>query len=86
MHTSGIIYGEILDLLQPKSDNRPAALFGTLISLSPLTLEVWGREIREGLFCPRGTVFVQEDLGKEVALLPCEEGLLILFQVEEANT
>ena len=86
MQTSGMIYGEILDLLQTKPVCRPTALFGTLTALSPLTVRVRGCEISSGLFCPRKAAFQPEDLGTEVALLPCEEGFLILFQVEEAST
>ncbi|MBE6995155.1 MAG: hypothetical protein E7429_00250 [Ruminococcaceae bacterium] len=85
MGTNGMIYGELLDLLRTKPSASPAGLFGTLTALSPLTLRVRGREISRGLFCPRGTVFGQEDLGREVALLPCEEGFVILFQIEEAS-
>ncbi|MBE6963491.1 MAG: hypothetical protein E7443_02680 [Ruminococcaceae bacterium] len=86
MGTNGMIYGDLLDLLQTKPAGNPVGLFGTLTSLSPLTLQVRGREISRGLFCPHGTTFEQEDLGCEVALLPCEEGFVILFQIEEAST
>lgn len=86
MRTSGMIYSELLDLLRQKPEKPTGGLFGTLTGLSPLTVQVQGRELRQGLFCPRGTVFQPEDLGTELALLPCAEGLLILFQVEEGNT
>lgn len=85
MRTSGMIYGELLDLLQQKPAAAVGGLFGTLTGLSPLTVQIQGREVDQGLFCPRGTVFQQEDLGTEVALLPCAGGFLILFQVEEGN-
>ena len=39
-------------------------------------------EIAGALFLPRGTRFQKEDIGREVALLPCEEGFLILCITE----
>lgn len=76
------VYSELLDLLLPKESGYAGGLFGTLTALSPLTVTVRGTAVNRGLFYPRGTVFRQEDLGREVALLPCEEGFLLLFQVE----
>lgn len=80
------VYSELLDLLAPEPGEAPCGLFGTLTGLSPLTVTVRGTAVSRGLFYPRGTVFRQEDLGREVALLPCEEGFLILFQVEGGDT
>lgn len=76
------VYSELLDLLAPAPGEVSCGLFGTLTGLSPLTVTVRGAAVSRGLFYPRGTVFRREDLGREVALLPCEEGFLILFQVE----
>lgn len=76
------VYSELLDLLLREPADTAAGLFGTLTGLSPLTVTVRGTAVSRGLFYPRGTAFRQEDLGREVALLPCEEGFLILFQVE----
>ena len=86
MITDGLIYSELLDLLQKRPAEARGGMFGTLISLTPLTLQVRGKAISQGLFYPRGTVFHQEDLGSTFALLPCEEGFLILFQTEEEAT
>ena len=85
MRASGIVYSELLDLLQRKPSSPTGGLLGILTGLSPLTVKIQGREIDQGLLCPRGTVFHQEDLGAEIALLPCEAGFLILFQVEEGS-
>lgn len=79
------VYSELLDLLLREPPDAAVGLFGTLTGLSPLTVTVWGTAVSRGLFYPRGTVFRPEDLGREVALLPCEEGFLILFQVEGGN-
>ena len=37
-----------------------------------------GTALAEGLFYLQGTVFREEDIGKELALLSCEEGFWIL--------
>lgn len=76
------VYSGLLDILLRQPAESAAGLFGTLTALSPLTVRVRGCDISGGLFYPRGTVFRKEDLGREYALLPCEEGLLMLFQVE----
>ena len=54
--------------------------------LAFLTLEVRETAVTEGLMVPRGTVFCKEDVGREVALLPCGSGFLLLFQVEGGET
>jgi hypothetical protein len=76
------VYSALLDLLVREPEGYTGGLFGTLTSLSPLTVTVRGTAIDRGLYYPRGTVFYPEDLGQEVALLPCETGFIILFQVE----
>lgn len=63
------VYSELLELLTPERKDAPAGLFGTLTAVSPLT---------EGLFYLQGTVFRREDIGRELALLSCEEGFWIL--------
>lgn len=72
------VYSELLDLLLREPEGTAGGLFGTLTALSPLTVTVRGTAVSRGLFYPRGTVFRQEDLGQEVALLPCEGGFWIL--------
>ena len=66
------VYSELLELLTPERKDAPAGLFGTLTAVSPLTVTV------QGLFYLQGTVFREEDIGKELALLSCEEGFWIL--------
>jgi len=73
------VYSELLDLLVQEPEGGPAGLFGTLTSVSPLTVTI---RVSRGLFYPRGMTFHPEDIGREVAVLPCEEGFLILFFVE----
>lgn len=75
------VYAALLDMLRPEEDGPPV-FFGTLVATSPLTIAVEGAEITQGLFYPRGTVFYEEHIGREYALLPCEGGFLLLFQVE----
>ena len=77
------VYSELLDLLRPREAERPVCLFGTLTGYAPVEVTVRGTALREGLFAPRGTRFYKEDLGAQLALLPCEEGFLILFQAQE---
>ena len=72
------VYSELLELLRPRQESAPAGLFGTLDAVSPLTVTVRGTKLTEGLFYPDGTVFLEEDIDREVALLPCEEGFWIL--------
>lgn len=76
------VYSALLDLLQRPAASAPAVLFGTIAAYDPITVRVEGREISEELLRPRGTRYEKEDLGREVALLPCAEGLLLLCQVE----
>ena len=72
------VYSELLELLTPERKDAPAGLFGTLTAVSPLTVAVRGTALTEGLFYLKGTVVREEDLGKELALLSCEEGFWIL--------
>ena len=67
-----------MELLRPQPESAPAGLFGTLTAISPLTVTVRGTALTEGLFYTDGTRFREEDTGREVALLPCEEGFWIL--------
>lgn len=80
------VYSEILDLLVREPGEAPAGLFGTLTAVSPLTVTIRGTAVTRGLFYPAGTVFRREDIGRELALLPCEEGFLILFFSEGGGT
>ena len=72
------VYSELLELLLRSPEVSTEGLFGTLTSISPLTVTVRGTKLTEGLFYPSGTVFRREDIGREVALLPCEEGFCFL--------
>lgn len=72
------VYSELLELLLRSPEVATEGLFGTLTSISPLTVTVRGTKLTEGLFYPDGTVFRKEDIGREVALLLCEEGFWIL--------
>ena len=76
------VYHELLELLCPREEASVPVLFGTLKSAEPLCVLIGDTEIRQGLRCPRGMAFYEEDLGRELALLPCENGFLILFQTE----
>lgn len=77
------VYSELWALLRPeKSLDGGGALFGTLAGVSPLTVRVGGCEVSEGLFRPAGMSLRAEDVGRTLALLPCEEGFLLLFFVE----
>ena len=70
------VYSELWALLRPeKSLDGGGALFGTLA-------RVGGCEVSEGLFRPAGMSLRAEDVGRTLALLPCEEGFLLLFFVE----
>ena len=68
------VYSELLELLTPERKDAPAGLFGTLTAVSPLTVTVRGTALAEGLFYLQGTVFREEDIGKELALLSWEVG------------
>lgn len=76
------VYGALLDILRPDAQEVPAVLFATLTAAEPPAVRLRGREIAGALFLPRGTRFQKEDIGREVALLPCEEGFLILCITE----
>jgi len=80
------IYSQLLELLRSGPEAQPGCLFGTLTGIAPLSVRVGGREVREGLFYPRNAIFSEESVGREVALLPCEAGLVILFEVEGGGT
>lgn len=72
------VYSELLEILLREPAGTTGSLFGTVTAVSPLTVTVRGTALKEGLFYPAGTVFRKEDTGREVALLPCEEGFWIL--------
>lgn len=76
------IYSELWELLSPRAEPGVQLCFGTIRGVGPLTVSVEGAEVSQGLICPRGTVFHPEDVGREVALLSCSGGFLLLFQVE----
>ena len=67
------VYSELWALLRPeKSLDGGGALFGTLAGVSPLTVRIGGCEVSEGLFRPAGMSLRAEDVGRTLALLPCE--------------
>ena len=72
------VYSELLEILLREPEGTTGGLFGTLTAVSPLTVTVRGTALAEGLFYPDGARFREEDVGREVALLPCEEGFWIL--------
>ena len=72
------VYSELLEILLREPEGTTGGLFGTLTSISPLTVTVRGTALTEGLFYPAGTVFRKENIGRELALLPCEEGFWFL--------
>lgn len=76
------VYSELLDLLAREPETAPPGLFGILTDLSPLTVTIRGTAVTRGLYYPRGTVYYPEDIGKEMAVLPCEDGFVLLFFVE----
>ena len=80
------VYSELLEILQREPEGTTGGLFGTLTAISPLTVTVRGTELTEGLFYPSGTVFRKEDIGREVALLLCEEGFWMLGFVGGGGT
>ena len=79
------VYSELLDLLCPQKSAQPVGVFGTLAAVSPLAVTLRGSRLSRGLFYPAGTRFQQEDVGREVLLLPCEEGLYLVGFVEEGS-
>lgn len=76
------IYSRLLDVLAPTGPQQGGVVFGTLTGVDPLTVRIGGREVGENLFKPGQKVFHVEQIGQELALLPFESGLLILFEVE----
>ena len=77
------VYGELWELIKPQKDLAGGGvLFGALAGVSPLTVRVGGCEVREGLFRPSGMSLRAQDIGRTLALLPCEEGFLLLFFVD----
>lgn len=76
------VYSGLLDLLCPRQGADPPGLLGTLTDHDPVTVSVRGTELREELLLPAGRTFRPEDVGKTLALLPCEGGFLILTEVE----
>ena len=76
------VYSELLNLLREKKDREPPAVFGVLSAAQPVAVTLRGTRLTKGLFYPAGTVFRSEDVGREVLLLPCEEGLYIVGFVE----
>lgn len=75
------VYSELWQLLKPKEIQEGGALFGTVRSASPLSVRVGETVLSEGLYYPAGMSFTVYDIGRTVALLPCEAGFLILFFV-----
>lgn len=77
------VYSELWALLRPeRSLDGGGALFGTLAGVSPPAVCVGGAEVSEGLFRPSGMALREQDVGRTLALLPCEEGFLLLFFVD----
>lgn len=76
------VYSGLLDLLCPRQRADPPGLLGTLTDCDPVTVTVRGTALRQELLLPAGRTFHQEDVGKTLALLPCEGGFLILTEVE----
>lgn len=72
------VYSELLELLRPETEARPCGLFGTVTAVKPLTVTLRGTAVTEGLYYPAGSRFDEEDIGREVALLVCEDGFWIL--------
>lgn len=77
------VYSELWALLRPmQSLEGGGALFGTLRSVSPLTVRVGDAELSEGLYRNASLTPREEDIGRTLALLPCTEGFLLLFFVD----
>ena len=75
------VYSELWQLLKPKERQEGGALFGTVTGVSPLRVSVGETVLTEGLYKPSGMSITVYDIGRTVALLPCETGFLILFFV-----
>lgn len=80
------VYSELLDLLWQKKSPQTVGVFGKLSAVAPLTITLRGCQLSKGIFYPAGTRFDQEDVGREVLLLPCEEGLYLIGFVEGGET
>ena len=76
------VYSELLTLLRPDTPPAPTAFFGKLSGLDPVTVTVGEEKLSEGLFWRAGQRFDREDLGRELVLMPCEEGFLVLCFTE----
>ena len=80
------MYQELWALLRPKENGSPAGLPGVITSLSPLTVSIRGEEISQNLFVPSGLSLQEDDLGRTAAVLPLEDGFLILGTIREVGT
>ena len=80
------VYSELLELLCPRREaGERGVCFGVISGVEPLRLTVGGTELSRGLLWPRGMTFDKRDLGREAALLPLEDGFLLLFEIEGGN-
>lgn len=80
------VYSELLGLLCPRRETGERGVcFGVISGVEPLRLTVGGAELSRGLLWPRGMTFDKRDLGREAALLPLEDGFLLLFEIEGGN-
>lgn len=79
---NGNVYSQLLDLLRPETAPQGGCIFGTLTGVEPLRVRVGGREITRGLLYPAEKVFHVKQIGQKLALFPCENGLLVLCEVE----
>ena len=78
-------YQELWALIRPKEKDSPAGLSGIITSLSPLTVAVRGEEISQGLLLCDELVLGAADIGRQAALLPVEDGLLLLCLMKEVE-
>ncbi len=76
------IYSELLDLLGQKKERESPAVFGVLSAVQPLEVTLRGARLTKGLFYPAGMTFSARDVGREILLLPCEQGLYVVGFVE----
>ena len=72
------VYSELLELLRPDCPTQSPVIFGKLSGLSPLSVTVGEEKLSEGLLRLASLQLDKTDLGREAALLPCQEGFLIL--------